>query len=103
MFLKSLLSSRKARIWTISSLVVVVILGLATFGLYKASQWTNQHTVSWRLPIQSPVVITKKGDETAKVQSLEDQVKEANETLKALQVWASSVDKTLPEELSPKD
>ena len=88
MFLKSLLSTRKARIWTILSLVVVT-LGLATFGLYKASQWTNQHTVSWRTPIQSPVVISKKGDETAKVQSIESKL---SATLQAIQAGNSKLE-----------
>jgi len=96
--MKEFIKAHKVRIWTI--IIITIIVGIAgIFGLYKATQWTNAHTISWRTPVQKPWVITKKGEEAAKAQELQEQVKLLMDVVNKQGDWIASVDREVPESL----
>lgn len=92
------INRKKAKVYAVL-VSFIIVLGVFAVGMYKATKWTNDHTVVWRSPIQTPWVISKKGFEASKEQELAEQITEAKEQLEKLQSWASTVDRELPNDL----
>lgn len=96
--MKEFIKAHKVRIWAI--IIITIIVGIAgIFGLYKATQWTNAHTVEFRSPFRKFWVITKKGEEAAKAQELQEQVKLLMDVVNKQGDWIASVDREVPESL----
>lgn len=67
------INRKKAKVYAVL-VSFLIVLGVFAIGLYKAVKFTNDHTIVFRSPIQTPWIISKKGEETAKLETTEQKI-----------------------------